>query len=160
MGNGKDSEAGVSPAIGRRNWLSLAGRSVGGIWLLGAGVVGWRVLAPPPIRDLSQEMDLGQPGRIPVGAIHHLPDEHVFVIHRAKGYYAISGRCSHLGCRVIQLPDGFSCPCHGGRFDLRGEPVAGPPPRPLDWLELGVGPNGHLLLHLGRAVPFGTLFRL
>jgi cytochrome b6-f complex iron-sulfur subunit len=152
-------EASAGRAIGRRDWLSLAGRGIGGGCLLGAGLLGFRFVAPPRIRDLSQEIDLGRPGRIPVGAIHHLAAEHLFVIHEAGGYYALSGRCSHLGCRVLPLPDGFSCPCHGGRFDLRGRPVAGPPPRPLDWLELGLGGEGQLVLHPRRAVAFGALFR-
>jgi Rieske Fe-S protein len=30
------------------------------------------------------------------------------------------------------------CACHNGRFDLTGRNVGGPPPRPLDQLEVAV----------------------
>ncbi len=44
-----------------------------------------------------------------------------------------SSTCSHLACNVIwQEETGvFECPCHSGRFDAEGQPIAGPPSRPL-----------------------------
>jgi Rieske Fe-S protein len=65
----------------------------------------------------------------------------------------ISNHCAHLGCPVqpntavpaahktfgdvtlIALPtppSGFSCPCHGGAYDIEGNRIAGPPVRALD----------------------------
>jgi menaquinol-cytochrome c reductase iron-sulfur subunit len=47
---------------------------------------------------------------------------------------AITSRCAHLGCPVRWVPaaERFICPCHGGVYDLLGQRVGGPPPRPLD----------------------------
>jgi cytochrome b6-f complex iron-sulfur subunit len=47
---------------------------------------------------------------------------------------AIGTVCSHLGCAVYYRPkdDVFECPCHQGFFDAQGNPIAGPPRRPLD----------------------------
>ncbi len=47
---------------------------------------------------------------------------------------AVSTVCSHLGCAVYYRPkkDIFDCPCHQGVFDAEGNPVSGPPRRPLD----------------------------
>jgi cytochrome b6-f complex iron-sulfur subunit len=44
-----------------------------------------------------------------------------------------SATCSHLGCLVNYHKDKqeFVCPCHGGRYDLTGKNIAGPPPAPL-----------------------------
>ena len=44
-----------------------------------------------------------------------------------------SQKCTHLGCVVFWSPEEshFECPCHEGFFDLSGEPIAGPPQRPL-----------------------------
>ena len=44
-----------------------------------------------------------------------------------------SSTCSHLACNVIWNKDTrmFECPCHTGRFDPDGQPVAGPPKKPL-----------------------------
>jgi nitrite reductase/ring-hydroxylating ferredoxin subunit len=49
-------------------------------------------------------------------------------------FVAYSSECTHLQCPV--LPDiesgQFHCPCHAGYFDMRtGQPLAGPPRRPL-----------------------------
>ena len=55
----------------------------------------------------------------------------VFVGPGPAGPVALSARCTHQGCTVAQVDEGFSCPCHGGRYDLAGTPVAGPPEHPL-----------------------------
>jgi isorenieratene synthase len=60
----------------------------------------------------------------------------VFLRRTAAGVEARSGRCTHKGCPVRVASDGFHCPCHGGRFDLDGAVVGGPPPRPLDALQV------------------------
>jgi len=52
----------------------------------------------------------------------------------------LSSTCPHLGCSVAWKDDHgcFVCPCHEGRFNPRGERLAGPPPRGLDALECQV----------------------
>lgn len=44
-----------------------------------------------------------------------------------------SSKCSHLACNVIWNKDQgmFICPCHSGFFDAQGQPVSGPPKKPL-----------------------------
>jgi Rieske Fe-S protein len=48
-----------------------------------------------------------------------------------------SSTCTHLACNVIWQAETqeFICPCHSGRFDAQGQPIAGPPSRPLSILE-------------------------
>jgi menaquinol-cytochrome c reductase iron-sulfur subunit len=48
-----------------------------------------------------------------------------------------SSICSHLSCNVIWLEEAkvFECPCHAGKFDANGQPIAGPPTTPLTVLE-------------------------
>jgi len=60
----------------------------------------------------------------------------IFVRKRGDGAQAtveaLDGRCTHMGCPVaLDGAGGFRCPCHGGRFDGDGKPVAGPPKAPL-----------------------------
>ncbi len=45
-----------------------------------------------------------------------------------------SNVCTHLSCRVTWHTDTreYFCPCHDGRFNVAGQVIAGPPPRPLD----------------------------
>jgi len=49
------------------------------------------------------------------------------------GVKVFSSTCSHLACNVIWSKDTrmFECPCHTGRFDPDGQPVSGPPKKPL-----------------------------
>jgi Rieske Fe-S protein len=57
----------------------------------------------------------------------------------ADEFVAFGQRCTHLSCPVLpQVARGrFHCPCHNGSFDLRtGEPLAGPPRRPLPRIAL------------------------
>lgn len=50
------------------------------------------------------------------------------------GFLALDRRCTHLGCSVPweEKTGQFVCPCHGSAFDIRGEVLASPAPRPLD----------------------------
>jgi Rieske Fe-S protein len=44
-----------------------------------------------------------------------------------------SDACTHLSCKVHweEERNAFICPCHDGFFDVHGEVVSGPPPKPL-----------------------------
>jgi cytochrome b6-f complex iron-sulfur subunit len=48
--------------------------------------------------------------------------------------------CTHLTCTVVYESDSESlfCPCHNGRFDLSGNVISGPPPAPLEALEVKI----------------------
>jgi len=60
-----------------------------------------------------------------------------------------SSTCTHLACNVIWQKETsvFECPCHSGRFDAEGQPIAGPPTRPLSVLEHKVE-DGNLLVSM------------
>jgi len=72
------------------------------------------------------------------------PDEHdpcvlVRVGPGEHGLVAWSQSCTHLQCPVIPQPERgrLFCPCHKGAFDLAtGEPLFGPPRRPLPRIRL------------------------
>ena len=57
----------------------------------------------------------------------------VFLVSSSEGTAVFSATCSHLGCLVNYNREKheFVCPCHGGRYDLAGRNIAGPPPTPL-----------------------------
>jgi Rieske Fe-S protein len=88
------------------------------------------------------------------------------VFEGKPSFTIISNHCAHLGCPVqpntavpakhttfgdvtlIDLPtppSGFSCPCHGGAYDIEGNRIAGPPVRALDRYAFSVR-NGRLFL--------------
>jgi|LGOV01.1.fsa_nt_gb nitrite reductase/ring-hydroxylating ferredoxin subunit len=49
-------------------------------------------------------------------------------------FLALSRTCTHLGCSVPwdEEKNQFVCPCHGSTFNLTGEVLTAPAPRPLD----------------------------
>lgn len=57
-----------------------------------------------------------------------------FLVADGGGLIALSSRCTHLGCSVSwdRNRNEFICPCHGGRYDIAGNRLAGPPPAPLE----------------------------
>ena len=61
-----------------------------------------------------------------------------------KAVHALSATCTHLGCQVRWDADStkFRCPCHGGVFDVQGEVVEGPPPRPLGRVDARIDSAG------------------
>jgi cytochrome b6-f complex iron-sulfur subunit len=50
------------------------------------------------------------------------------------GFLALSRKCTHLGCTVpwVEKEMKFACPCHASAFDITGEVIHAPAPRPLD----------------------------
>jgi Rieske Fe-S protein len=52
-------------------------------------------------------------------------------------FQVFSSTCTHLACNVIwrEQEQLFECPCHSGRYNAQGQPIGGPPKRPLSVLE-------------------------
>ncbi len=101
-----------------------------------------RFFAPPPrgtkpstISIKKSEIRLGEAREIV------LDSKPVIVINRyEKGFIALSKVCTHLGC-LVEYDKGLRklvCPCHAGTFDLEGNVLSGPPPRPLPTVPLKV----------------------
>ena len=65
---------------------------------------------------------------------------------------AFDSHCTHLGCPLAFASGSatFLCPCHGGSFDVHGDVLAGPPPRPMLQYETKVV-DGEVLV--GRLAP-------
>jgi cytochrome b6-f complex iron-sulfur subunit len=84
----------------------------------------------PQFICLESDIPKGKPFEI-----QDLSGRKVLLMHdKNDQLIAIGTVCSHLGCAVYYRPkeDIFDCPCHQGVFDSQGNPVAGPPRRPLD----------------------------
>jgi Rieske Fe-S protein len=111
---------------------------------------------PGPVRRFK----IGSAEDFPVGSETRLEKENVFVFRDERGIYAISAVCTHLGCIVAKSQQGFACPCHGSKFDHRGDVVGGPAPRPLPWLEVSRAADGKLLVLADNEVPEGTRFKV
>ena len=94
----------------------------------------WRALGPVRDFEVSRVAKAAVPqpaGEYPVA---RPPARTVYVWARsAADIIVFSPTCTDLGCAVRYDPGSafYYCPCHGGIFNTMGEPVAGPPARPL-----------------------------
>jgi Rieske Fe-S protein len=136
-----DSTTPASPLatpIGRRRALAVISSSVAGMVLLegcGPGAT------PPPrgwvqadIDPATLEVDKPVPVRFS-GSVDgtSLAGSAWLVLREAGELVAFDPRCPHAHC-AYELTDEntFSCLCHEAFFDLDGNVLSGPPPRPLD----------------------------
>lgn len=75
-------------------------------------------------------------------------DDAAILVRATDGnYYAYGQKCTHLACPVYyeQRHGRLECPCHEGGFDVAtGNVLYGPPPRPLDRIELDVRAGGEV----------------
>jgi cytochrome b6-f complex iron-sulfur subunit len=137
----------------RRDFLGLAA-----IWsaacAVGVAVLGaLRLPVPSVFPQSNPRVKLGPLANFQDVEVFPVPEQRLFIFSDAKGLYAISAVCTHLGCIVAYRgEEGFYCPCHGSRFDAKGKVVGGPAPRPLPYLELSVSPDGQLVVDSSKEV--------
>lgn len=138
--------------LGALGLISAALGVVTGGYVLGGAGRGrtgrWTPIALP------DALEPGQP--IHVDYFEIVPDAWA-TIRRRKSLWLVANEngdlvgfdphCTHLGCPYDWDPAEavFKCPCHGGVFDIEGRVLAGPPPRPLDRVDLRIA-DGRLLL--------------
>jgi len=101
-----------------------------------------RYLAPPGSASADKKAVISKL-EIPSGSskVVLYNDKPVIIINRpGKGFIALSKVCTHLGCLVEYEKDKnrLICPCHAGTYDLEGNVLSGPPPRPLPKIPLKV----------------------
>jgi len=70
-----------------------------------------------------------------------------YLTRTEDGVLALYRKCVHLGCVVPwnDQKDRFHCPCHGSQYDRKGEVLASPAPRPLDYFRI-IEENGDLVV--------------
>jgi Rieske Fe-S protein len=56
-----------------------------------------------------------------------------FICHDSKGFYAMDGNCTHVGCFVnfVEANMGFHCDCHGATYDFNGGSPTTPAVTPM-----------------------------
>lgn len=140
----------------RRRFLQSSGCGALGL-TLGAGLV-WALDVPGRV---ALPVRLGPLVELPaVGAVRLFPEHDLALVRRAAGLAVLDLRCTHLGCRLRLAGAELVCPCHGGRFDLDGAVLGGPPPRPLPWYEARTSRSGDVFFYPGRMNHDRALLRI
>lgn len=139
------------PDISRRDFIKSAAAFIGTLIGIGIGLPSIFYLLSPSLEKTEDDsfIDLGPLEKYPIG----IPTRFEFTRTTVNGWertatnyglYVVrksnsevrvfSDICTHLGCRITWHPDQghYISPCHDGHFDIVGNVVSGPPPRPLD----------------------------
>ena len=129
----------AGPRMPRRRALVVIGSSVAAI---GSAPFVLAACEPPVPVDTTFELD---PESLPVdvptlvGFEFEKPDGSIgqgsawFLRQEGEDLVAYDPRCTHQACEYAWEPAqaNFACVCHEAAFDIDGEVLFGPPPRPL-----------------------------
>ncbi len=119
----------------RRGFLQWLHRFVWGAWGFFGLILLGRYLTPGERRrGLLQHV--AKADEIPVGEsrLVYYEDQPVLLIHyKENQWVALSAICTHLRCGLSwnRESERITCPCHGATYDLNGNVLSGPAPRPL-----------------------------
>jgi cytochrome b6-f complex iron-sulfur subunit len=127
----------AAPPPPRRSFFRLAWLGIG---LAALGQAAWIVasfLRPRrrPTLEAASLVVAGPSERFAPGSVTAFPAGRFYLVRLADGgFLALHRQCTHLGCSVPwdEAAARFACPCHASAFDLRGDVLAPPAPRPLD----------------------------
>lgn len=125
-------------APSRRRVLTILSQAFLGLWGLGAAAVVAAYLKAPEKREhgAGRTVSAGMLDDYRVGEgrlVRHGITPFFVVRLDAERVVALSAVCTHVRC-ILGYDAGrriLVCPCHDGRFDLSGNVLSGPPPRPL-----------------------------
>ncbi len=128
----------------RREFIKKALYGVFALLGLGGLLAGLKVLAPSGRQDrelawfpLVPEDEVPRSGVKKSELVYAMSGKErkarVFIVSSSGKLAVLSAVCSHLGCLVNYRKESkeFVCPCHGGKYDISGKNIEGPPPAPL-----------------------------
>ncbi|MBZ0166395.1 MAG: Rieske 2Fe-2S domain-containing protein [Candidatus Omnitrophica bacterium] len=159
MGNACKLVYDTDEPVSRRDFLGIAAMwSCAVAWLL-AFIGLAKFPLPALLPDISSVFKIGEIEEIPIGSQKIFEDKKVVVMRDESGIRAVSLVCTHLGCIVSENgKGGWKCPCHGSKFDEKGNVTGGPAPKGLNWLEVSQLPSGKLVVNMDKIVSQETRY--
>jgi quinol---cytochrome c reductase iron-sulfur subunit, bacillus type len=158
------SEETSQQELSRREFMDRSIKAIGAFIGISLGVpaVGY-LISPALQRQQSQWVRLGRTSQVKTG----VPTLFTVTLDKTTGWVrseielsyfvytedavnftVMSNICTHLGCQTHWNDEAgyIVCPCHGGHFDVQGNVIAGPPPRPLKRIDFKVDENDNILI--------------
>lgn len=152
--------------IERRDFIKATAAVIGGAIGAVIAIPSIAYLLSPALEEVEDTdlIPMGPLEKYPIG----IPTRFDFVRTRVNGWertattyglyvyrksetevHVFSDICTHLACKVVWHEDQkrYISPCHDGYFDIEGNVVGGPPPRPLDFYATRIE-NGELFVQL------------
>lgn len=112
--------------------VALAAATQAGI----LGVMFW----PTRVGAFGSVIKVGRVEDFPIGSVARVREGRFYLSRLPDGFIALYWTCPHLGCTVPWRPeeDRFHCPCHSSIYARTGQNVAGPAPRPMDFMPVDI----------------------
>ena len=155
-----------SPNLSRNDFVKFTVGAVGAVIgaVVGLPAIDYLISPALKIRKIDAWVQLGKLENYPIGVPtlftftrtivngweKTVNSYGVYVLHKSESEVVVfSNVCTHLACRVSWKEDAqeYICPCHDGRFNINGDVVKAPPPRPLDKYETKIE-DGNLSIRL------------
>ncbi len=125
-----------SGSVSRRDFLQMAWIATGALTLAAGGALSLRFFEPKVVEgQFGGVFDLGPVDGFPLGSVTPITSGRFYLVRlQDGGFLALYQKCTHLGCAVPWEPQQgrFVCPCHASAFEMDGQLVNPPAPRPLD----------------------------
>jgi Rieske Fe-S protein len=123
----------------RRDFLNWFLGTTAGAFIISVLYPLARYLVPPKVEEsTSRTVTLAikpQEVKANTGQIFRFGSQPAILVSTPSGELkAFAAACTHLAC-IVQYRSDIShiwCACHNGHFDLNGQNIEGPPPKPLE----------------------------
>ena len=129
--------------VTRREFCNFLGLTSAALFLGSGGFAAKAALDSRKTETLAASRVEGAETLVPNSALNfHYPtekDSAILIRSETGEYHAFGQQCTHLACPVYyeRQHKRLECPCHEGAFDAAtGNVLYGPPPRPLDVIEI------------------------
>jgi len=157
MGKQSALPAEEPPQPGRRRllsrlWIGLTAVATAEALWIGASF--FRRRPPEAERQAVHRIVAGPLDSFAPGSVTAFPNGRFYLVRLDDGgLLALHRTCTHLGCTVpwIESERRFVCPCHASAFDITGEVLSAPAPRPLDLFPVRVE-NGIIVVDVAAPI--------
>lgn len=131
--------AGMFATIGAL-FSTMAGTGAAMVWPIKITGFGAPIPAPKKVHEIQE------------GEVITVREGKYYLTKTPDGLMALYWRCVHLGCTVPwnEAMGKFACPCHGSIYEITGQNIAGPAPRPLDYMDIEVQDDGTVIVNTGK----------
>lgn len=141
MAQKEQDRHGGEKGVSRRSFLRTAMWGSAGLVLLEIALAGLALFWPRKVEGFGAVIFAGRLEDFPVGSVTRVRDGRFYISRLSESeLIALYWRCPHLGCTVpFETGENlFVCPCHGSVYEATGQNIAGPAPRPMDYMSVEV----------------------
>ncbi len=142
-------------SVSRRDFLKIAWGAAGVLAAAEAGGVVLSFFSPRIVEgEFGGIIEAGAVESFPPGSVTPFTQGRFYLVRMPDGgFVALYRKCTHLGCAVPWNPaEGrFICPCHASAFEMDGEVINAPAPRPLDRFAITIE-NGIVKVDTGTPI--------